>query len=159
MRTFEFEDKVSVVDLLSLIVTAILTVLVGVYAHKRFGDRRAEVDLIHSHLSAMGRKVDSVYSTFKRAVESGGQTSQIVQELDELGNQIESLREMLRHARFSSFQDEVESLNRRFIDLRRATTGIDLESQEAMAMLPEASRLKGEIKKIVFRIVFALGTR
>lgn len=157
----QFERTVNVLRLISVIIMAVLTFLVGFYGRKRYGDRRAEKDLIIDQAKEVIRHARRTERTFLKAFARNEDVDSnlILAQLDDLGYSIEDLRRMLQYGQYSSLETELDEINSTFVEYRKVLSGGNFPKlSHSGSFFGKAQRLNSEIINLAYKTAFEVNT-
>lgn len=122
----DFEREVNLTDLLTLLLTVALTVYVVVWGEKRFGEDRAEKDLLIDAIGGAREALGEVAGLFKETYQERALPDQrtMLAALEDLGYTLGDLKGLAEDAGHDRAVQVVASLlEGDYIRIRRALTG------------------------------------
>ena len=159
---FTVAPEVNITDLLTLVATVVLTVLVAIVAQKRFGEDRAEKDLLIGVNQASLDRLREVHSVFRAAYYTGKpDLDATTQALDALAATLSELAALLDSADHRSAFPEAQTLSTTdLFALRRLTSGGGFPAEPYPQETFDAeAQLVRDMEERLRRLVFTINRR
>lgn len=131
---FDFEDKIDVVGLMTLIVTIFLAVYIPIFLEKNMHNKRSEKDVIIRKIEGLQRTIQSVNNTVDECMQkksiSSANSYYILRLFMTISNELDTIIELTDLCRINKFKENFDEIKSHRYQYRKIVTGGDFQKSD-----------------------------